>query len=89
MSFSCNGCGAELNGTGDAGYCNECSVSMNEGLQEAEAEWFASCRKCMECINAWGPDPGDKCSEYDMPLDMVKRKKKCKRFKEINYSLIN
>ena len=87
MSFSCNGCGGELIGSGDAGYCGECSVAMNEGYEEAEARWFASCRKCMECANAFGPDPGDKCDAYDMPLSMVARKKKCKRFKEIDWSL--
>ena len=87
MSFVCNGCGSDLIGSGDAGYCSDCSVAMNEGYEEAEGRWFSSARKCMGCNNAWGPDPGDKCDAYKMPLYMVKRKKKCKRFKEIDWSL--
>ncbi len=86
MSFSCNGCGEELRGTGDAGYCNECSISMNEGYEIAEAKWYASAALCMKCANVFGPDPSDKCESYDMPLYMVKRKKKCKCFKEIIYN---
>ena len=68
-------------------YCSECQQEEEWLQQEDEARWFASCRKCVECSNAWGPDPGDKCDAYKMPLYMVKRKKKCKRFKEIDWSL--
>ena len=38
---------------------------------------------CVMCGNAEGPYWSDKCSHYDMPLSMVYRKKKCKKFSEI------
>ena len=88
MSFSCNGCGAELRGTGDAGYCSSYSEKMNEGYEEAEARWFSKSRLCHMCGNAWGPDPCDRCDAYNMPLYMVARKKKCKRFKEYVQQLL-
>jgi len=81
MSYSCNNCGRELNGTGDAGYCNECSRQMNDAYLDSEAKWYSRSSLCQKCNNAWGPDSCDRCDAYDMPLYMVARKKKCKRFK--------
>ena len=86
MSFDCDVCGK--NPVDQYGlWCSECQQREYDLGMESEGRWFSSARKCMECNNAEGSEPYDKCSEYGMPLYMVKRKKKCKRFKEINYNL--
>lgn len=41
---------------------------------------------CMMCDHAEGPYNNDRCMHYKMPLYMVYRQKKCKHFKEINWS---
>ena len=86
MSYECDQCGkGSVDKPGD--WCNECQQKAQWEYEEDQAQWFSSSAKCQQCSNAWGPDPGDHCSAYKMPLYMVKRKKKCKRFTEIDWSL--
>lgn len=88
MSYNCDECGknpVEQYGL----WCNECQQREAWLWEEDQARWFSSSAKCQQCGYCWGPDPSDRCEYYDMPLSMVKRKKKCKRFKEINYRIIN
>lgn len=45
-----------------------------------EAGWYSISRLCQNCMWAEGSGQLDKCTEYHMPLYMVKRKFKCKCF---------
>jgi len=88
VSYNCGECGknpVEQYGL----WCSECQKREEWLWQEDQARWFNSSAKCQQCGYCWGPDPSDRCGYYNMPLYMVKRKKKCKRFKEINYRIIN
>ena len=82
MSFDCDNCGknaVEKFGS----WCSECQQEEDFRSREAEALWFRSVALCMQCGNCWGPDPSDKCEAYNMPLSMVGRKRKCKKFYEM------
>lgn len=87
MSYDCDNCGknsVDMYGK----WCSECQEKEKYAQEDSDARWYSESALCMKCGNAWGPDPPDKCEAYDMPLYMVKRKKKCKRFnefKEMNY----
>lgn len=84
--YECAECGKnEVDKPGE--WCSECQKQAEYEDQESEARWFAESRLCQRCACAWGPEPSDKCSAYNMPLWMIARKNKCKRFKEIDYSL--
>lgn len=88
MSYNCDECGknpVEQYGS----WCSECQKREHYLQMEDEERWYISSALCQQCNFAGGCDPSDKCSEYNMPLYMVKRKKKCKCFKEINYRIIN
>lgn len=65
------------------GYCSECNKEAFYAELDSRAFWYKQCSLCLECANAWGDDPNDTCSAYDMPLKMVKRKKKCVHFKPL------
>jgi len=81
MSFECDNCGK--NGVDKPGeWCSECQRRYEEDEQEAYGRWHNSAQLCMRCSHAEGPDSTDWCSAYTMPLWMVKRKFKCKNFKE-------
>jgi len=69
-------------------WCSECQKREFYLQQEDEARWYNSSALCQQCNFAWGCDPSDNCGAYNMPLYMVKRKKKCKKFREINYQII-
>ena len=86
MSYDCDCCGknpVDMYGK----WCNECQQREQWLWEEDQARWFSQSAKCQQCSFAWGPDSSDLCGYYKMPLSMVKRKKKCKRFKEINWEL--
>ena len=88
MSYNCDECGknpVEQYGL----WCSECQKREYYLQMEDEERWYSSSALCQQCNSAGGGDPSDNCSAYNMPLYMVKRKKKCKRFKEINYRIIN
>ncbi|KKK41793.1 hypothetical protein LCGC14_0809820 [marine sediment metagenome] len=57
------------------------------GDPDYEYEEDIAGRLCTRCANPDGPYMSDRCNAYKMPLYMVSRKAKCKRFKEINYKL--
>lgn len=83
MSFECDNCGKnEVDQPGK--WCNACQERERYEEEEAYGRWHNSAQLCMRCNNAWGPDSTDKCGAYNMPLWMVKRKRKCKYFKEID-----
>jgi len=83
--FECDNCGK--NSVDKPGkWCDDCQKREYYETQKYEAEWYSKSRKCQTCHNADGCDPTDKCIHYKMPLSMVARKKKCKHFKEIDYS---
>ena len=48
-------------------------------------KWYSSIALCLRCRWAEGSDRGDQCTEYHMPLYMVRRKRKCKSFTEDIY----
>jgi len=82
MSYYCDECGK--NPVDQYGsWCSECQQREYDLGMETEGRWYNRSALCQKCNNAWGPDPGDKCDAYKMPLNMVARKKKCKRFKPI------
>lgn len=81
MSFYCGNCGKNcVSKPGD--WCDECQRRAFLDELAWEEEWYSESRLCQHCAFAWGPDPNDKCGAYNMPLYMVKRKYKCKYFKE-------
>jgi len=81
MSYPCDVCGKNLvDKFGE--WCSECQDEQYFLGMESEAIWYGESQKCQMCGNAWGPDPSDDCEAYNMPLYMVKRKYKCKKFKE-------
>jgi len=83
--FECDECGKnEVDKPGE--WCNECQEKARLENSEWEANWYNKSQLCQKCSYCWGPDPNDKCGFYKMPLSMVARKKKCKHFKEIDYS---
>lgn len=84
MSYDCDVCGknpVEQYGL----WCPECQQKEKWLAEESEGRWFSSSALCQKCNFAWGCDPSDRCGSYDMPLYMVKRKRKCKRFKPANW----
>jgi len=86
MSYYCDNC--EKNSVEQYGlWCSECREREAWSQEESDARWYSRSRLCQNCNNAWGPDPGDMCNAYKMPLDMVARKKKCKRFNPLLYSI--
>jgi len=86
MSYYCDNCGKErAHRPGE--WCSECQEQAHFEYEAWQDKWFNDSRLCQKCNNAWGPDPIDTCGAYNMPLWMVKRKNKCKRFKEIDWSL--
>ena len=70
-------------------YCSKCQEEDLWAEQEALGRWYSESGLCQKCSNANEGGWDDKCEAYDMPLHMVKRKNKCKRFKEINWSIIS
>jgi len=63
-------------------YCPECQKEEEIWCGEQESKWFSECALCLKCAFAEGPYSNDLCGYYKMPLYMVKRKHKCKHFKE-------
>lgn len=81
MSYDCDVCGkGSVDRPGK--WCNECQEKEHILEMESQADWFNASRLCQICGNAWGPDSCDQCGAYHMPLYMVKRKYKCKKFKD-------
>lgn len=61
-------------------FCSECQEEEEAYEHQAEANWYTASAKCQQC--AYIDDPYGNCEHYKMPISMVKRKKKCKHFKE-------
>ena len=84
MSFTCDNCGN--NSVSMYGkWCNECQKREAYAQEEADDRWYSSSRLCQNCMWAEGSDQSDKCTEYNMPLYMVKRKFKCIGYIEARY----
>jgi len=64
------------------GWCSKCQERERDEDKKSAAEWYNRSRLCQACDYCWGPDPGDMCGYYMMPLYMTKRKNKCKHFKK-------
>ncbi|MHA1291119.1 MAG: hypothetical protein ACTSQJ_00455 [Promethearchaeota archaeon] len=81
--FECDNCGKRcVDKPGD--WCSECQFNLINVCLEGQAKWFSESRLCQECYYADGDDHIDLCRKYKMPLYMVKRKYKCKYFREID-----
>jgi hypothetical protein len=63
-------------------YCSDCQKEEEYAYQESEARWYSQSALCQRCMYSNCGEFTDKCSEYNMPLYMVARKKKCKHYKE-------
>lgn len=84
MSFECGNCGK--NSVEQLGkWCSECQEKAMYDMIESDEIWYSQARLCLKCANAEGPDSSDYCSHYEMPLYMVKRKKKCKYYERPEY----
>ena len=88
----CKKCGSSIkyNKYNDEYYCTNKFCEYSEEAEEIR--WREQEARnmdiglCHECANSEGPYLSDDCSAYKMPLFMVRRKKKCKRFTPIDWS---
>lgn len=84
MGYECGNCGKGLVDM-PGKWCSECQEKEYYASMASESHWFNESALCQRCGNAEGPDSHDNCLAYNMPLYMVKRKRKCKHYKEYVY----